>query len=73
MTNVEMLGDLGWLGEVRQRMDADDETDDSQDHLINKLSSKGCCMKVAGWQLGDESWGSMFVDLYKDLEEMKVL
>jgi hypothetical protein len=73
MTNVEMLGDLGWIDDVRQRMGAESEGDDSYDEAINKLSPKECCMKVAGWHLGDESWATMFINLYKDMEEMKVL
>lgn len=56
VTNVEKLRSLGILGDVRQRLNATDENDDSKDYRINGMSNNQLIAAWVGWTLGDEGW-----------------
>jgi hypothetical protein len=66
-SNVEILDELGELGDIRQRLGAKDESDASRDHRINKMSATEIVRTYAGWHLGDGSWGGQILGLYKEL------
>jgi len=70
-TNVEILKQLGILGDVRKRLDAEDENDTSKDEQINKLTSEECVAKWSGWNLGDEAWATYIIHYFKELEFAK--
>lgn len=69
MTNVEILKESRQLGDVRGRLGATDEFDDSFDEDINELSPIEIVEAYAGWQLGDSGWARIFIELYDKLKE----
>jgi hypothetical protein len=71
MTNVEKLTELGIIGDVRQRLGADDENDTSEDARINKLDNSRLVKEWAGWNLGDGSWWTSMKAYYDGLERLK--
>lgn len=56
MTNVEKLKIVGFLGEVRQRLNAKDAEDESRDIRINSMDNSELIATYCGWILGDKSW-----------------
>lgn len=58
---------LSVLEAIRQRMDAEDENDTSKDKLIEQLTPLELVGKLSGWELGDESWGRKYVNIYNEL------
>ena len=58
------------LGAVRQRLGADDESDDSKDARIKRMSSIELVGAYSGWEIGGDSWGRKFVGIYLHLEEI---
>jgi len=71
MTNIEALQQIGILGDIRQRMGANDENDAKQDEEINRLDPDDLIAKDAGWKLGNEEWWWDMFDKYNDLVEVK--
>lgn len=69
LTNVEKLQRIGRLEAVRQRLGADDGTDECCDEQINKMSNSECIAKAMAWHLGDESWWLDFKAEFDQLEE----
>ncbi len=70
-TNVEFLeaNDKSSLGDVRQRLGAEDENDTSFDDKINEMSSQEIVEKWSGWNLGDEAWASQMIEMFTSLNE----
>ena len=67
MNNIDKLRQLGVLGDVRQRVGANDENDDSKDYIINGFNNSELVGCWCGWNLGDgEHWFAM-KELYDDL------
>lgn len=69
LTNVEKLQRIGRLEAVRQRLGADDGTDECCDEQINKMSNSECIARAMAWHLGDESWWLDFKAEFDQLEE----
>jgi len=71
MTNVEFLdiNHCSELGDIRQRMNAEDENDTSFDDEINALTPQELAEKWAGWNLGSEEWATQIIDIYKAATE----
>ena len=70
MTQVEKLEHVGILSNVRQRLGAKDENDESLDEKINKLSNSKCIGLSMGWELGDDSWWHDAKGQFDELEEL---
>ena len=70
MTNVEKLTQLGIIGDVRQRLGADDENDTISDGQINKMDNSKLVEQWAGWNLGDGSWWTTMKAYYDGLERL---
>lgn len=70
MTNVEKLTQLGIIGDVRQRLGADDENDTSSDARINQMDNSQLVKQWAGWYLGDGSWWTTMKAYYDGLERL---
>jgi len=68
-SNVDKLADLGILGDVRQRLGADDENDTSKDEKINEMDNSRLIKEWCGWNLGDGSWWTIMKSYYDKLEE----
>lgn len=71
MNNIEKLTILGILGDVRQRVGADTETDTSNDEIINRMTSDELMKQWAGWNLGHGSWWTTMKAYYNELESIK--
>jgi len=67
---IKHLARLNILGNIRQRMGADDEADDSVDFKIDKLTNQEAVEKASAWYLGDESWAREILYHYHELERM---
>lgn len=59
------------LGEIRQRLGAENEYDQSYDDRISRMSPKEIVAKWCGWVLGDEDWGNEIVTFYEDLKSIE--
>lgn len=70
VTNIEKLDDLGILGDVRQRLGADDENDTQFDDRINGMPNKKLIALHCGWVLGDESWWNDFKYKFDELKRI---
>jgi len=70
MTQIEKLEQVGILGEVRQRLGADDENDTAYDERINRMKNSDLIAKWSGWKLGDEGWWKEMKAMFDDLEEL---
>ena len=70
MTNVEKLTQLGIIGDVRQRLGADDENDTSSDTRINQMDNSQLIEQWTGWHLGDGSWWRTMKAYYDGLERI---
>ena len=57
-TNVEKLESLGILGDVRERLGAEDENDTSKDERINHMTPDRLVTEWCGWEIGDPIWWS---------------
>lgn len=73
MKNTEKLNKLGMLGAVRQRLGAENETDESFDATINRMSNSSLVENWCGWYLGDGSWWSDMKRYLDKLEEFDSL
>jgi hypothetical protein len=69
-TNVEKLEDIGILNEIRQRLGAEDELDESKDEKINNLSNHQLISAWCAWELGDKSWWDKMKQMFDRLEEL---
>lgn len=67
-TNITKLKQLGILGEIRQRLGAENENDTSMDSRVNKLSNHDLTAAYCGWCLGSESWWNTLKVLFDSLE-----
>lgn len=68
MTNIEKLTKVGILGDIRQRLGANDENDTSKDSRINKMDNSELLELWSGWRLGDGSWWTTMKRYYDELE-----
>jgi len=57
MTNVDILKLEGFIGDIRQRLGADDENDEKYDDKINDMSIPEVVGAVFGWELGNDCYG----------------
>lgn len=68
-----ILEENGILGDIRQRLGAEDENDTSRDARIIHMGARMLTAIAFGWELGDDNWGyqiiDMFVTLKKELED----
>ena len=71
MKNVDFLELSGDIGDIRERLGAENEDDESFDEQINAMSSKEICMAWSGWNLGDGSWAKEIINMYLELEKTK--
>lgn len=67
MTKVEMCENLGILGDVRQRLGANDEDDISFDADIEQMNRVEIIEAWCGWNLGDSSWARHILRFYEGL------
>jgi hypothetical protein len=63
-TMVERLRDHGILGDVRQRMGAENDNDDLFDSEINEMTPDQVMYEWVGWKLGYGSWWYKFKEAY---------
>lgn len=70
MDNVEKLKQIGILGDVRQRLGAENESDDSMDDKVNRLTNSQLVGAWSGWNLGDESWWTDMKRYFYKLESL---
>jgi hypothetical protein len=70
MDNIKKLRRIGILGDVRQRLGAIDEKDDTLDDEINGLDNSKLIELHCGWKLGDGSWWTDFKQMFDTLEEI---
>jgi len=70
MTKVEILKQIGIIGDIRQRLGAKDENDTQMDIRINVYSTDQLVKAWAGWQLGDGSWWTTMKSYYDKIEEL---
>ena len=68
MINLDEL-DYLILGDVRQRMGADNEKDTAFDDEIRQMTPDQIAEKWCGWNLGDESWARTILSIVRDAEE----
>lgn len=75
MTNIEKLKISGGLkavigrlggGEYGKRVDNVEEIEEE----INEMSNHELVAKIAGWELGDETWWNNFKGIFDKLEEL---
>ena len=66
---LRKINSLGILGDVRQRLGADDENDETFDEEIISMSNTDIIGAYCGWQLGDKSWWHHMKNLFDKLEE----
>ena len=71
MGNIEILECLGMLGDVRERLGADDDKDTSMDDEINKLDSVQLVQEWSGWSLGSGHWAKDIIYNYNEIERLK--
>jgi|GEM_PF-1881565 len=69
-TNVEKLEDIGILGEIRQRLGAEDKLDESKDEKINNLSNHQLISAWCAWKIGDKFWWEKMKQMFDRLEEL---
>lgn len=70
MDNVKKLRNISILGDVRKRLGASDEKDDSCDDKINELDNSKLIELHCGWLLGDGAWWTDFKEMFDKLEAM---
>ncbi len=61
---------IGILGDVRQRLGAESETDNSVDDEINSLSNHELIAEFCGFQFGDNEIWNVFKSKFDRLEGM---
>jgi len=66
---MEEMDHLGILGDVRERLGADNEDDDSKDYKFKDMSAADIVAAWTAWQLGDEAWAYNIISMHKVLEE----
>ena len=59
---------IGILQDVRQRLGAKNEDDTSYDDIIAKMSAKEIMAKWCGWNLGDEGWANLIINIYENIK-----
>lgn len=70
MTNIEKLKEIGILEEIRQRLGAENENDESKDNKINSISNHRLIKEYCTWQIGDGTWWDYMKSYFDQLEEM---
>jgi len=72
MTNVEKLKyiSLTYLGDIRERLGAENRDDETYDDDINKMSNHRIVKEWCAWEIGDGNWWSSFKELFDDLEKL---
>lgn len=70
MTNIKKLQQVGILKEVRLRMGADDENDDTCDDVINLMDNSKLIEQWCAWKLGDSSWWKIMKLHFDELEKL---
>jgi hypothetical protein len=68
--NVEKLTQLDVIGDVRQRLGADDEKDTSSDDRINKMDNSKLSEQWTEWYLSDGSRQTTMKAYYDGLERL---
>lgn len=63
-TMVERLKDHGILGDVRQRLGAENDDDSLFDDKINEMTPDEIMYEWVGWKLGYGSWWHTFKSAY---------
>ena len=70
MKNTEKLKELGILGDLRQRMGADNPEDESKDIIVNKMINNEIVKEWACWHLGNGTWWTTMKHYFDALERM---
>jgi len=69
MSNIQKLKKWGGiLGDIRQRLGAENENDASFDEKINEMDARSLVNAWSTWHLGYESWGEDIIDMYEFLK-----
>lgn len=66
---ISILEDECVLGDIRQRLGAEDENDTSRDEKIMELDARNLVATQSAWNLGDEQWALDIIDLYNKLKK----
>jgi len=64
---TERLKDLGILGDIRQRLGAENENDTSFDNDIDKMTADELMHAWAGWKFG---YGDWWTDMKKKYDRL---
>jgi len=70
MKNIEKLKEIWILWDVRQRLWADNEDDDSRDHRLDDMDNKDLIAQWVWWNMWDESWAHSIINKYNILEDL---
>lgn len=70
--NIKKLEDLYMLGDIRQRLGADDENDSSCDDKIIAMDARTATSAYVGWSLGNDEYGNDTIDKYTALKLSEV-
>jgi len=70
MTNVEKLKELNKLGDIRESLGAENESDDSRDTLINDLSNSQLTSQLSEWEIGEHILWNKLKTFYDRLEKL---
>lgn len=70
--DTKILEEMGLLGDIRERLGAEDENDTSFDTHITNMNMKEAVAKWSAWSLGDESWANNIIDNYQTLHNHKL-
>jgi len=66
---IELLRELRILGDIRERLGANNEKDESRDATIESMDARELVATKYGWELGDNSWGYNIIDLYLEISK----
>ena len=66
---IEKLEKMGILGSIRQRVGAENESDESFDYRIVKIKKKRLVAEWVGFEIGDENWAYSIISKYETLKE----
>ena len=65
--DIKKLKELGMLGNIRQRLGAEDENDTSMDERIMRMPLEKVVAVDSAWELGDEGWATNIINNYRAL------
>ncbi len=66
---IEKLEKMGILGSIRQRVGAENESDESFDYRIVNMGEKRLVAEWVGFEIGDENWAYSIISKYETLKD----